>query len=86
MVPHEGRLGGLCRLCAVPYRTLWRLSDRVATQNEEVLTALTIPNAQLNAPDALSRCRFIAGDWSLLSVRICVCVWRVVLLRYLVLQ
>lgn len=39
------------------------------TQNEEVLAALTIPNAQLNAPDALSRCRFIAGDWSLLSVR-----------------
>lgn len=39
-------------------------------QNEEVLAALTIPNVQLNAPDALARCRFIAGDWSLLTVRI----------------
>lgn len=29
---------------------------------------LTIPNVQRSAPEALSRCRFIAGDWALLAV------------------
>lgn len=30
VVPHKGRLGGLCRLRTAPHRALWRLSDRVA--------------------------------------------------------